>query len=133
MYPALIKHQLTRPSAFHITRLARASVSGKTQSDVKGDEAFFVNTTFPDDYEGSPLRAEDLQKQQAVKEQTAEEKIVGVSWIYMYYERVLISQATTAAHRADIYESLFPPDPKKAGKRSKDPQAFEQEPSIDEM
>lgn len=79
------------------------------------------------------MRPEDLQKQEAAKEQTAEEKKVGVSWISMYYESVLISQATTAAHRADIYESLFPPDPKKAGKRSKDPQNFEQEPSIDEM
>jgi hypothetical protein len=48
--------------------------------------AVFVNTTFPDDYEGSPLRPEDLQKREAIKEQTAEEKKVrrllysGVSW-----------------------------------------------------
>lgn len=79
------------------------------------------------------MRPEDLQKQQAAKEQTAEEKKVGVSWLYTYHERLLISQATTAAHRADIYESLYPPNPKKDAKRSKGPQNFEQEPSMDEM
>ena len=97
MYPALLKHQLTRPSAFHITRLAQTSVHGKAQSGMKGDDectlqdhdhsillhdlyhlfAVYVNTTFPDDYEGSPLRPEDIQKQEAMKEQTAAERKVG--------------------------------------------------------
>ncbi|KAJ5127114.1 hypothetical protein N7448_007893 [Penicillium atrosanguineum] len=119
MYPALLKHQLTRPSAFHITRLARASVHGKAQSGMKGDDEFFVNTTFPDDYEGSPLRPEDIQKKEAMKEQTAAEKM-----------------STTAAHKADIYESIFPPKPNKAPKRkdsNKSPENFEQEPGLDEM
>ncbi|KAJ6120591.1 hypothetical protein N7523_004871 [Penicillium sp. IBT 18751x] len=119
MYPALLKHQLTRPSAFHITRLARTSVHGKAQSGMKGNDEFFVNTTFPDDYEGSPLRPEDIQKMEALKEQTAAEK-----------------QATTAAHKADIYESLFPPNPDKASKTKKSintPKNFEQEPGLDEM
>lgn len=38
MYPALLKHQIVKPSAFHISRIARASVSGKTQPSAKGSE-----------------------------------------------------------------------------------------------
>lgn len=110
MYPALLKHQLTRPSAFHITRLARTSVHGKAQSGSKGDDectvhnhdhsilhndlyhlfAVFVNTTFPDDYEWSPLRPEDLQKLDAMKEQTAAEKKVGSVDLSQCHEKILI-------------------------------------------
>lgn len=38
MFPALIKHQIVKPSAFHITRVARASVSGKTLPSTTGSE-----------------------------------------------------------------------------------------------
>jgi hypothetical protein len=46
--------------------------------------ADFVNTAYPDDYEGSPLRPEDLEKLEAAKEETAEEKKVGTSLIFLY-------------------------------------------------
>jgi hypothetical protein len=54
----------------------------------------------------------------------------------VYHGRILIIQATTAAHKADIYESLFPPSANKAQKTkasNKSPKDFEQEPELDEM
>lgn len=38
MYSALIKGQLTRPSAVRVSRLAQASIHEKSQGNVKGHE-----------------------------------------------------------------------------------------------
>jgi hypothetical protein len=54
----------------------------------------------------------------------------------VYHERIITVQAATAAHKADIYESLFPPNPNKTQKTkasNKSPKNFEQEPGLDEM
>ncbi|CEO58893.1 hypothetical protein PMG11_03588 [Penicillium brasilianum] len=123
MYPALIKHQIVKPSAFHITRLARASVSGKTQPSSKGNEEFFVTTTFPDDFE-STFKSDMLQEQnRTMKSQNTPEHF---------------SAADVEAHKVDIYESIFPKDPnakdpKAAMKKKNDLNLPEQEPSLDEM
>ncbi|KAJ5359007.1 uncharacterized protein N7496_011420 [Penicillium cataractarum] len=118
MYPALIKHQIVKPSAFHITRLARASVSNKTHSSSKGNEEFFVTTTFPDDYESS-LNSDILQEQsRAMKSQTTPDHF---------------NAADIEQHKADIYESIVPQDSKAAMKKKNNQDLPEQEPSLDEM
>ncbi|KAJ5619918.1 hypothetical protein N7510_003902 [Penicillium lagena] len=57
MYSALIR-QTIKPSGLHITRLARASFADKVQSRTppSGGDEYFVTTTFPDDFESSPLK-----------------------------------------------------------------------------
>jgi len=117
MYPALIKRQLTRRPAFHITRLAQASLHEKSQPNSKANEEFFVNTTFPDDYDDSPLKP-DLEKPTKAEAATSQ-------------------QETTEQHRADIYESLWG---EKAGGKVKEKTTArdealeaEHEPDMDEM
>ncbi|KAJ5166883.1 uncharacterized protein N7482_005664 [Penicillium canariense] len=119
MYAALIKHQVIRPSALHITKFARASVSGKTHPNTKGNEEFFLNTTFPDDFESTPLNPEALEKQaQKAKGQSSD---------------VHYSTADIAAHKADIYESIYPTEGKKGAKGKKSQDLPDQVPNIDEM
>lgn len=107
----MIKRQLLKPSAFRVTRVAQASLHEKSQP-VKGNEEFFVTTTFPDDYEGSRLKS-DIDKKAAT-----------------------VDQGTTEQHKADIYDSLWN---KSAGSPPKQRTAqdealeTEHEPEMDEM
>ncbi|CAI7650734.1 hypothetical protein N7533_009476 [Penicillium manginii] len=119
MYSTLIKRQLTRPSAVRISRLAQASIHEKHFPNVKGNEEFFINTTFPDDYEGSPLKP-DLDKKQAATS----------------------DQGTTEQHKADIYDSLWGKEAGGVAKETKQKKEAtardealesEHEPEIDEM
>ncbi|KAJ5752982.1 hypothetical protein N7520_009899 [Penicillium odoratum] len=120
MYPALTKRHLLRPSAFQIGQLARASVHGKAHTDMKADEKFFINTTFPDDFENSDLMPELLRRE-------AEAKASNGPW----------DKATIEAHKQDIWESLYPADKqgaKAAGKQKKKPEPEpERAPELDEM
>ncbi|KAJ5450120.1 uncharacterized protein N7458_006569 [Penicillium daleae] len=119
MYPALIKHQIVKPSAFHITRLARASVSGKTQSSTKGNEEFYVATTFPDDFDSSSLKSNIVEGQsQTTKSQNTPEHF---------------SAADVERHKTDIYESLYPKEKSGAVKGKNDQNLPEQEPHLDDM
>lgn len=87
MFSTLIKHQFPRASTFQITRLSRAGVHAKTPPNIKAHEecalylsqhnlykqltsdlTVYVATTFPDDFEASPLKPEDLQKMDQAKE-----------------------------------------------------------------
>ncbi|KAJ5728948.1 uncharacterized protein N7483_003456 [Penicillium malachiteum] len=121
MYLAIIKRQCLRPSAVCFNQLSRASVHGKAQSGMKGDEDFFVTTTFPDDFEASPLKAELLQKQ-------AEAEASSGPW----------DEATIEQHKKDIYESLYPHEANDAmNQKSKqktppEPEA-ERAPNMDEL
>ncbi|KAJ5883664.1 uncharacterized protein N7473_010550 [Penicillium subrubescens] len=118
MYPALLKHQIVKPSAFHITRIARASVSGKTQPSAKGSEEFFVTTTFPDDFE-STMKSDLFQEQSpTMKSQTTPEQF---------------SAADIERHKADIYESISPKKTSGFVKKQDSQNLPEQEPNLDEM
>ncbi|KAJ5091658.1 hypothetical protein NUU61_006528 [Penicillium alfredii] len=65
-----ISRQAFRPSAIQINRLARVTYHGKAESNVKPEDEFFLNTTFPDDFEASPLKPEVLQKDQDRQDST---------------------------------------------------------------
>ncbi|KAJ5682332.1 CAZyme family GT90 [Penicillium macrosclerotiorum] len=111
---ALIKHQIRKPAAVHIPRLARASVSGKTQPNVKGDEEY--------DFEASPLNSEVLQnKAEGAGNQTSTNQT--------------FDAATIEKHKADIYESILPDGSKKGvNKAPKDQvEQDEQVPNMDEL
>ncbi|KAJ5082585.1 hypothetical protein N7532_011628 [Penicillium argentinense] len=137
MYRALIKHQLTRPSAFHITRLARASVSEKARPDTKGNEEcmlsfslseIFVTTTFPDDYESSPLQPDLLEPRQTAAAASDKGNVS---------DNEVMTQGTTEQHKADIYDSLWGKEaqgrPKKQTTARDEALEAEHEPDIDEM
>ncbi|KAJ5161477.1 hypothetical protein N7492_006869 [Penicillium capsulatum] len=64
MYPSLIKRPIRKPPPFHITRLSRASVHGKTEGTVKADEDFFATTSFPPDLDAP----ENSQRQEKIIE-----------------------------------------------------------------
>ncbi|KAJ5291371.1 hypothetical protein N7478_000622 [Penicillium angulare] len=117
MFPAVIRHQLLKPSVTSVNQLARASVHGKAHTDMKGTEDFYVNTTFPDDYEASSaaLDAELLKRQ-------AEAEASNGPW----------DEATIEQHRKDIYESIYP---QQGGnkKRADNPPDPERAPDMDEM
>ncbi|KAJ5224688.1 uncharacterized protein N7469_008191 [Penicillium citrinum] len=118
MYTALIKRQMItagRRSAFCATRPAQALLHEKANPKIKGNEEFFVTTTFPDDYEGSRLSSELENKTPTT------------------------DQGTTEQHKADIYESLWgkeatggPRKPKQTTARDEALET-EHEPEIDEM
>ncbi|KAJ5917598.1 hypothetical protein N7466_011152 [Penicillium verhagenii] len=122
MYPALAKRHLLRPSTAQVTQLARASVHNKAHSNMKPDEEFFVNTTFPDDFENSTMLRDELRQKEA------EAKASKGPW----------DKATIEAHKQDIFESLYPHDAKsgKAPSTSKQKKAQpepERAPELDEM
>lgn len=48
MYAALIKRQLTRPSAVRVSRLAQASIHEKSQPNAKGNEECMAQNTTRD-------------------------------------------------------------------------------------
>ncbi|KAJ5717118.1 hypothetical protein N7488_002764 [Penicillium malachiteum] len=122
MYSAIIKRQCLRPSAVRLNQLSRASVHGKAQSGgMKGDDDFFVTTTFPDDFEASPLKSELLQKQ-------AEAEASSGPW----------DQATIEQHKKDIYESLYPHEAndamnQKSTKKAPPEPEEERAPDMDEL
>ncbi|OKO93415.1 hypothetical protein PENSUB_12478 [Penicillium subrubescens] len=110
MYPALLKHQIVKPSAFHITRIARASVSGKTQPSAKGSEEY--------DFE-STMKSDLFQEQSpTMKSQTTPEQF---------------SAADIERHKADIYESISPKKTSGFVKKQDSQNLPEQEPNLDEM
>ncbi|EPS25783.1 hypothetical protein PDE_00719 [Penicillium oxalicum 114-2] len=103
MLSSLIKHRITRPSAFALTKVASASLTGKVPPNVRTSEEFFVTTSFPDD-------------DSAVK-----------SDVFDGQARTMASQTTpakfTAAeieqHKAVIYDSIIPKDPSRFLRRKK--------------
>ncbi|KAJ5664072.1 hypothetical protein N7507_004803 [Penicillium longicatenatum] len=121
MYPALTKRHLLRPSAVRIAQLSRASVHHKVHADPKAEEQFFVNTTFPDDFENSSLLKQELEQRKAEAEATTG------PW----------DKATIEAHKRDIFESLYGYEAKGgkgATRTSKKAQAEpERAPDLDEM
>ncbi|OQE23552.1 hypothetical protein PENSTE_c008G05952 [Penicillium steckii] len=116
MYSAVVKRQMInvgRRSAFCATRPAQALVHEKAQPNVKGNEEFFVTTTFPDDYEGSQL-ASNLDKKTSAPD-----------------------PGTTEQHKADIYDSLWGKEasggPRKQTTARDEALETEHEPEIDEL
>lgn len=55
MYPALIKRQLIRPSAFRVTRVAQASLHEKSQPVKGNEECTFANARLHAEYSADPL------------------------------------------------------------------------------
>ncbi|KAJ5097307.1 hypothetical protein N7456_008028 [Penicillium angulare] len=118
MFPAVIRHQLLKPSVASVNQLARASVHGKAHTDMKSTEDFYVTTTFPDDYEASSsaLNAELLKRQ-------AEAEATNGPW----------DEATIEQHKKDIYESIYPQQSGGHKKRTDSPPDPERAPDMDEM
>ncbi|KAF7713677.1 Uncharacterized protein PECH_006631 [Penicillium ucsense] len=117
MFYSLMKHQLTRPSAFALTRVASASLTGKVPPNVRTSEEFFVTATWPDD--DSSFKSDVFDGQaRTITSQTSP---------------MQFSAAEIERHKADIYDSIFPKDPSRFLKRQNSNNLPDQEPSLDEL
>ncbi|KAJ5554154.1 hypothetical protein N7513_004113 [Penicillium frequentans] len=122
MYAVLAKRHLLRPSTARIIQLSQASVHNKATTYTKVEEEFFVNTTFPDDFENSSLLKQELEQRKA------EADAATGPW----------DKATVEAHKKDIFESLYNREAAggkgaaKTTKKKADPEA-ERAPELDEM